>query len=132
MEVFGILYFDVSKKLKELDEEIAALRQRLEKLPSMHRIPVRYECALELGDVKIFPDFTIMHPETKELFFWEYFGMMDNASYARSAFDKMRLYNMHGITLSIQLIMTFETQEHPLTSDEIKSIIQNNFTCSFA
>lgn len=31
----------------------------------LNHIPYRYECALQLGDVTLYPDFTIMHPQTE-------------------------------------------------------------------
>ena len=41
------------------------------------KIPFRYECALQLGETTLYPDFTILHPKTGEIFYWEHFGMMD-------------------------------------------------------
>ena len=43
----------------------------------VQKIPYRYECELKLGSITLFPDFTIRHPETGEIFYWEHFGMMD-------------------------------------------------------
>lgn len=40
----------------------------------MNKIPYRYECSLQLGDTIIYPDFTIRHPQTGKLFYWEHFG----------------------------------------------------------
>ena len=39
-----------------------------------NKIPFRYECALTLGDIKFYPDFTILHPKTDRIFYWEHFG----------------------------------------------------------
>ena len=41
-------------------------------------IPYRYECKLELDNKILYPDFTMLHPETKEKYYWEHMGMMDN------------------------------------------------------
>ena len=35
---------------------------------TLYKIPFRYECKLELGDVTLYPDFTIRHPRTGEYF----------------------------------------------------------------
>lgn len=96
---------------------------------SLHtkRIPFRYECALQLGTVTFHPDFTIRHPETGEIFYWENFGMMDNRDYAKHTYDKLDLYQLHGIIPGINLIATFETKEHPLGMDVIQKLIEHYF-----
>lgn len=92
-----------------------------------NHIPFRYEAALVLGNVTIYPDFTIKHPRTGEIYYWEHFGMMDNPEYARSAGNKLQLYFSNGIIPSIQLITTYETKDHPLDSEEVKKIIEEFF-----
>lgn len=93
----------------------------------IHKIPFRYECALTLGETTLFPDFTIRHPQTGEVFYWEHFGLMDNAEYSKNACSKLQLYTNHGIIPSIQLITTYETKEHPLTADVIEKIVEDYF-----
>lgn len=90
-------------------------------------IPFRYECELELDGKIIYPDFTIMHPKTGKLFYYEHFGMMDDDGYCRSACAKIQLYATNGIVPSIQLITTFETQEHPLLPETVEGIIKQYF-----
>ncbi len=90
-------------------------------------IPFRYECMLEIGDVKLFPDFTIRHPRTGKIYYWEHFGMMDNPEYAQNALNKLRLYVSCGIIPSQQLITTYETKEKPLSSREVEKIIAYYF-----
>lgn len=91
------------------------------------KIPFRYECALELGDTIIFPDFTILHPQTHQLFYWEHFGMMDKPSYCQNTFSKLQLYASHMIYPSLQLITTYETKEQPLDSSIVEAIIEHYF-----
>ena len=93
----------------------------------MHRIPFRYECALSLGGITIFPDFTIRHPKTGDFYYWEHFGLMDDPSYANNAYSKLQLYNSHGIIPSIQLITTYETKEHPLSAEVVEKIVEHYF-----
>lgn len=93
----------------------------------MHKIPFRYECALTLGETKIYPDFTIKHPKTGDVYYWEHFGMMDQPAYAKNAASKLQLYISHGIIPSIQLITTYETKEQPLNSVLIENMIQQYF-----
>lgn len=92
-----------------------------------NRIPFRYECALELGNSTIYPDFTIRHPHTGETYYWEHFGRMDDPVYSRNACSKLQLYISNGILPSIHLITTYETLAHPLSTETIDSIIKDYF-----
>lgn len=91
------------------------------------KIPFRYECILQLGKTTIFPDFTIRHPETGEFFYWEHFGLMDDLDYCKKAYAKLQLYTSHKIYPTIQLITTYETKEHPLSSDLVEKTINHYF-----
>ena len=93
----------------------------------VNKIPFRYECALHLGETTIFPDFTIRHPITGDIFYWEHFGLMDNPSYFNNAFSKLQLYANYGIIPSIQLITTYETRDRPLYVDDVKKIVTDYF-----
>lgn len=93
----------------------------------INKIPFRYECALHLGQRTIFPDFTIRHPETGELYYWDHFGLMDDPSYSKNVSPKLQLYISHGIIPSIHLITTYETRDSPLTSEVIDKIIEHYF-----
>lgn len=92
-----------------------------------NNIPFRYECALHLGDTTLYPDFTILHPETGKIYYWEHFGRMDDPAYSKNVYPKLQLYNSYGIIPSIQLITTFETKENPLSSEVIEKIIEHYF-----
>ena len=88
-----------------------------------HKIPYRYECALQLGDFVVYPDFTLRHPITGNLYYWEHFGQMDTPAYATKAYSKLQLYSSHGIIPSIHLITTYETKTYPLTPDTVEKVI---------
>lgn len=87
-----------------------------------NQIPFRYECALELDGMTFYPDFTILHPKTREIYYWEHFGLMDDPDYVRNTCSKLELYARHGIIPSIQLITTYETKEHPLNYHDVARI----------
>lgn len=93
----------------------------------MHNIPFRYECALILNDVTMYPDFTIRHPRTGETYYWEHFGLMDNASYSQNAFTKMQIYTTNGIIPSIHLITTYENKQYPINAESIHAMIEKYF-----
>lgn len=92
-----------------------------------NKIPYRYECALTLGDVTFFPDFTIRHPRTGKIYYWEHFGLMDHEEYAKKVYAKLRHYADHQIIPSINLITTYETKDNPLDPEMIQKIIQYYF-----
>lgn len=92
-----------------------------------HRIPFRYECALQLNEITLYPDFTIRHPKTGEYYYWEHFGRMDDFAYSKNAISKLQLYNSHGIIPSIHLITTYETKDYPLSSEVIDKLIDYYF-----
>lgn len=92
-----------------------------------HRIPFRYEETLELGDIVVHPDFTIIDPVSEKTVYWEHFGIMDDEKYMNSWEQKMRIYIQNGIVPGIQLICTYETKEHPINSMQVQKIIDNHF-----
>lgn len=96
-------------------------------LLSTYQIPFRYECALTLGNVTVYPDFTIRHPVTDQLFYWEHFGMIDHESYRNNALSKLDLYSSKGIYPLQQLITTYETKDYPLDSVLAEHLIKHYF-----
>ena len=97
------------------------------KMLKQHQIPYRYECQLILNDMELYPDFTIRHPQTGELFIWEHFGMLDKPDYQRNMLNKMHIYTSNNILPGIHLITTYETNEKPLTFEIIEMYIQYYF-----
>lgn len=93
----------------------------------IHKIPFRYECALHIGDITFYPDFTIRHPITGKIFYWEHLGLMDTPSYIQNTYSKLQVYNLNGIIQSINLITTYETKDYPLNSYTVEKKIQEYF-----
>lgn len=91
------------------------------------QIPFRCECALKLGEVTIYPDFTIRHPRTGKYYYWEHFGLADDYRYGQNICSKLQLYISNDLIPSIHLITTFETKESPLSVDTIQKIINEYF-----
>ena len=92
-----------------------------------HQIPHRYECALEIGDTILYPDFTIRHPRTGDTYYWEHFGLMDDSLYCQKTAKKIEFYTLNHIIPSIHLITTYETKEHPLSPRLVEQTIQQYF-----
>lgn len=92
-----------------------------------YKIPFHYEEVLKVDGVQVCPDFTIRHPKTGKYFYWEHFGMMDEKEYAKRAGAKMQLYLTNGYLLSVNLIVTSETREQPLTSQALDRVVRHYF-----
>lgn len=92
------------------------------------KIPYKYECPLRLkNNVVVYPDFTILNAEKRELFYWEHRGMMDDMDYTVHAVNKIKSYMKNGILQGRNLIITEETSSRPLGTDEIENIISAFF-----
>ena len=100
------------------------------------KIAYRYEAAIGLEDVdgfgnkfsrKIYPDFMILHPKTREIIIWEHFGMMDNSDYSRSALLKINNYINNGYIPGINLICTFESLDVNWNGVAINKLIDSLF-----
>lgn len=90
-------------------------------------IPYRYECALQLGEVTLFLDFTIRNPVSQEMIYWEHMGIMDNYKYAKKSVEKMEIYLSHHIIPGINIILTYETVDKPIDSQKISQVIDMYF-----
>lgn len=77
-------------------------------------IPFRYECALMLGNKKVYPDFTLWKPSTGEYRYYEHFGIMDDTHYRKKFHEKIEEYCKYGIYPGINLYVSFETEDNPL------------------
>ncbi len=101
--------------------------QMIDMILYQNKIPFRYECALRFGETVFYPDFTIRHPKTGKIFYWEHFGLMDDADYSKKAYSKLQTYTSHGIIPTIQLITTYETKEYPLNIEQVEKIVKDYF-----
>ena len=87
-------------------------------------IPYRYEYPITLKTLgQVRPDFTCLNVRTRQEFIWEHFGMMDNIAYANKNVAKIGAYEQSGYFPGKNMIMTFETSQHALSSNIIKTMI---------
>ena len=91
------------------------------------KIPFRYEDPLRLGNQIIYPDFTIRHPLTGDYMYWEHLGRMSDPDYIRRNTNKIARYAANGFVPNHDLILTFESDEKPLTPDQIDLMIDYFF-----
>lgn len=83
-----------------------------------------YEAPLMLNGKVIFPDFTILNLRTREVWYWEHLGKMDDPGYSESSSWKIRRYEAAGFFPGEQLIISMETSQQPLRSEEIDMFIE--------
>ena len=91
-------------------------------------IPFRYEACLQLGSHAVYPDFTIRHPVTKKIYYWEHLGMMGEEDYLDNALTKIRRYCRNNIYPDGNLILTYESLQTPLDSELVLHIIEHYFS----
>lgn len=83
----------------------------------MKHIPYAYEVPLYIsGYGYIKPDFTVLNRKTRKEYYWEHLGMMDDKNYCEKAIRKIETLERNGILPGKNLILTYETSEHPLNS----------------
>lgn len=85
----------------------------------------RYECELVINGRTVYPDFTIMHPLTGELYYLEYFGMMDNEKYLPSALKKISFYQQTDFPENF--IYIFESNLAPMNIQSIRKLLEHIF-----
>ncbi len=87
----------------------------------------RYECALQLGNSIVYPDFTIIHPVTGKIYIWEHLGMMDNPGYLSKTMAKIAAYIQNKYLPTDNLILTWESAEVPLSPAYVEAVIDYYF-----
>ncbi len=97
-----------------------------------YKIPYRYECALEVGGHTYYPDFTVRHPKTGEIYIHEHFGLMDDEHYQSDAFEKLRMYAHNGWLPMNHLLITSESLSQPFDIRLAERMIYGVFVASEA
>lgn len=88
-------------------------------------IPYRYECPILLeGNIKVYPDFTILKMPEREEVYLEHFGMMDDINYMNSVIYKLNTYEKNKIYLGVNLFLTYETSKKPLNTKALDEMIK--------
>lgn len=91
-------------------------------------IPYRYEYPLVLaGNVRMYPDFTILKMPEREEVYLEHFGMMDDADYVDSVLYKLSTYEKNKIYLGVNLFVTHETGRNPLNTRALDGMLRKVF-----
>lgn len=89
-------------------------------------VPYKYECPLTFSNgIVIYPDFTILNVRKRKVIYWEHRGMMDDREYAKHTVLRLRQMEKEGIFLGDNLIITEETAQSPLGTEEIETMIKH-------
>ena len=115
---FAVYTTERGEQVRSKSEKIIA-----DKLYAMG-IPYRYEYPLYIkGFGTIYPDFIILKVSTREEFYFEHFGMMDDPEYSGKVIMKLQTYARNHIYPGKQLLMSFETSKTPLDISYIEKIL---------
>lgn len=87
-------------------------------------IPYVYEQPLYLKKFGyIFPDFVMLNVRERREYVGEHFGMMDDLEYVDHAMRKIETYIKHDIYIGINLIVTHESKNHPLSIQALEKMV---------
>lgn len=90
-----------------------------------NNIPFYYEYPLVTKSIgTIYPDFFCLNLRTRQEFYWEHFGMIDDLAYAISTTRKISIFQNEGFFPGKNLIISFETADYPITSHSIQKLIE--------
>ena len=87
-------------------------------------VPYIYEKPLYLRTGTKFPDFTAINQRTRKEYYWEHLGKMDDSDYFESAMTKLEVYYENDIWPGKNLIITYETENHPIDISLVEKIIR--------
>jgi len=88
------------------------------------QIPFRYEERIVVGNYTVHPDFTLRHPRSGKIVYWEHFGMMDDGSYKSETARKLNQYIAMGIVPGINMLASFEMKEVPMSFTKAKAYVE--------
>ena len=93
-------------------------------LKEKHNVPYHYEAPLNLkGRGIIHPDFTVLNIRTRQEYYWEHMGKMDDEEYIQDALRRINAYERNNIFPGKRLILSHETRLYPLNTHNIEQMI---------
>ena len=94
-------------------------------LLNSRKVPYHYEYPLQLSNGNIiYPDFFCLNKRTRQEFYWEHCGKMDDPIYTTSITQRIADYSKTGIIPGKNLILTFESARTPLETKAIVRLIE--------
>ena len=87
-------------------------------------VPFRYEQLVKVGGSMYAPDFTVQNRRTKEVFYWEHFGLMNDEKYVKAWRLKLYEFEQAGISPWTNLITTYDKPNNSIDLQMIEYIIK--------
>lgn len=97
------LKYRTDKGVRMRSKSERTIGNRLEK----YNVPYKYECVMNFGEIRFYPDFTIMKPDGN-IVIWEHLGLADSQVYMAKTLNKVNVYQKHGFRTHRNLILTLE------------------------
>lgn len=119
MEAETEIYTEKGECVRSKSEKILADKLYMMQIPYIYELPLLIE-----GYGYIKPDFTVLNKRTRKEYYWEHFGMMSDTEYCEKAIKKIEGFAMNGIMPGKNLILTYETQDHPLNMKMVEKLVQ--------
>lgn len=89
-----------------------------------NEVPYHYELPLKFKNgLVIYPDFYCLNKRTRQAFYWEHFGMMTDRQYANDFVQRLSQYSQNNIFPGKNLIITTESENHPLNTSDVERLI---------
>ncbi len=88
-------------------------------------VPYFYEPALWVNGQKFHPDFMVLNVRTRQEFYWEHLGMLDNEEYMDTVMSRLNEYEKAGIYVGERLLLTRESSAQPLSSLKVRQMIEH-------
>lgn len=109
---------DIGIKVRSKSEVLISNKLNKEKIPQLYEVPLKLE-----GYGTVRPDFKILNVRTRKEFIWEHFGMLEDREYLLKCLRKIEAYIANGYIPGVNLIITFESEHHPLNLRTVDRII---------
>ena len=112
------IYTERSERVRSKSEKIIADKLYLTGIPYRYEYPVYLD-----GQMLVHPDFTVLNKRTRTEWLWEHFGRMHDVDYVQQAVKKISMYERNGYFVGKNMIVTYETEQNPLSSRTIERLI---------
>lgn len=113
------IYTEKGECVRSKSEKILADKFYIMEIPYVYEVPLYLN-----GYGYIKPDFIVLNTRTRKEYYWEHLGMMDDKEYCEKAVKKIECLEKNGIFPGGNLILTYETKEHPLNMKVVEKLIE--------
>ena len=114
----GNYFTTKDEHVRSKSEMIIANLLNTKDIPYHYEVPVKINSSLVLH-----PDFLCLNKRTRQEFYWEHCGMMDDSEYSGNLVKRLAIYAQKNIIPGKNLILTMETLEQPLNIKEVEKVI---------